>query len=95
MPGMTHDAQWNIYALPALISFGLLAAETLYLGVALPETKGAVKITSDETGNEKSVRSSENEAEKIKRLNAVGRLHGCFLLFFSGVSREYFLRSTC
>jgi hypothetical protein len=77
--------QYNIYALPALISLALLAVETLYLATALPETKGAIKTEDDQTVPGSVPVKAESEVHRAKRLNAVGRFHGAFLLFFSGV----------
>jgi hypothetical protein len=70
----------------------LLSLETVYLGMALPETKGVGVNGGGKaaggTTKGKPEEKSEREAVEVrrKRLNALGRLHGVFLLFFSGVS---------
>ena len=62
----------NIYALPALISLGLLVAETAILAVALPETRRAQAALKPQT------------AVATTRLRRLGRLHTAFLLVFAG-----------
>lgn len=79
--------EWNVYALPALISLVLLAVETLYIALRLPETKGFRKQDTSSTkqktaGSPVAVR--ESLASRKDRLKRLGRLHGMFLLFFSG-----------
>lgn len=77
-----------MYAFPAAISVGLLALETVYLAVKLSETrdfkrsKEVEKVVGGRAAVKESVEVREN------RLRKLGRLHGFFLLFFSGVSQS-------
>jgi hypothetical protein len=84
------DDKWNVYALPAAISLGFLIVETIYLAVKLPETKGWKKAEDGVPGEKggKAEVPVETTQSRLKRLQAVGRLHGLFLLFFSGVSQQ-------
>lgn len=41
----------NVYAVPALLTLVLLSAETLFLMLALPETRGVVVKSSNKTEN--------------------------------------------
>ncbi|WVQ64936.1 uncharacterized protein L199_003106 [Kwoniella botswanensis] len=84
----SSENQLNIYALPATISLVLLLVETLYLAAKLPETKGW-KISQDTTeeNEKKDTKDSQiklSAEERSRKLGFVGRLHGLFLLFFSG-----------
>lgn len=83
LPNAASDT-WNVFALPAAISLGLLVIETLYLAVKLPETKGWQEKQVQETVAAKPV--VDNVGARLRKLRAMGRLHGLFLLFFSGVS---------
>jgi hypothetical protein len=75
--------QWNIYAVPAGITLALLLIETAYLTLALPETISWRKKDDRPAGKEVSKRESAHI--RRNRLNAAGKLHGAFLLLFSGV----------
>ncbi|WRT65715.1 uncharacterized protein IL334_002663 [Kwoniella shivajii] len=80
----TSKDKLNIYALPATISLVLLLVETIFLAVKLPETKGWKK---DDTSIEEKKADGQkglSVEEKLNKLKIVGRLHGLFLLFFSG-----------
>ncbi|RXK40407.1 hypothetical protein M231_02240 [Tremella mesenterica] len=83
IPLATKTDSWNIYATPAAISLGLLLLETTYLAFKLPETK---TWRRDNPTNKPSDTSKpvESVTHRLKRLKALGRLHGLFLLFFSG-----------
>lgn len=76
--------------MPAAISLGLLVLETLFLAVKLPETKGykveEVPNTSFDQPSVPERNVSERREQKVQRLKDITRLHGYFLLFFSGVS---------
>lgn len=77
--------------MPAAISLGLLVLETLFLAVKLPETKGyKVEEVPNTSFDQPSVPErnnvSERREQKMQRLKDITRLHGYFLLFFSGVS---------
>ena len=84
---------WNIYAVPAAISIGLLLAETAYLAAVLPETRGWQRSSEEKPSTEgqsgSSVKTSESIETRLARLSAIGQTHGLFLLFFSGVSRPH------
>mgnify|MGYP006876498297 CR=1 FL=1 len=86
---VASDTKWNVYAFPAAISVGLLVLETVYLIINLPETKDYKKsrqaVVEDEARHTETVKESfEIRRNRLKKL---GRLHGFFLLFSSGVSR--------
>ncbi|KAL7419582.1 hypothetical protein Q5752_005494 [Cryptotrichosporon argae] len=73
-------AGYNIYAVPALITLVLLILETVYLAAKLPETRWTPKAKD---AAEKK-RAAESAETRLRRLRALGRIHGLFLLFFSG-----------
>ncbi len=85
----TRSTKLNLYAFPALISLVLLLVETIYLAGWLPETKGFKKEAVNSEDGEKQVKRESMEVRR-RRLNKLGRLHGGFLLFFSGVSSGTF-----
>lgn len=76
--------QWNIYAVPAGITLALLLIETTYLATSLPETIAWRK--KDDKPVNKEVAERDSAVIRRQRLNAAGKLHGAFLLLFSGVS---------
>jgi hypothetical protein len=76
--------QWNIYAVPAGITLALLLIETTYLATSLPETISWRK--KDDKPVNKEVAERDSAVVRRQRLNAAGKLHGAFLLLFSGVS---------
>ncbi|WVW80162.1 hypothetical protein I302_102139 [Kwoniella bestiolae CBS 10118] len=83
----SSENRFNIYALPATISLVLLLVETLYLAAKLPETKGWKKAQDDTSVAGKDKKEDQVTLlaeERSRKLNVVGRLHGLFLLFFSG-----------
>ncbi|OCF43363.1 hypothetical protein I317_02801 [Kwoniella heveanensis CBS 569] len=92
LPVTSNEKRYNMYALPAAVTLVLLLIETTYLYFALPETKGWKHASppTDQVNGRGSVcedKINGNEAhvdERLKSLKAVGRLHGLFLLFFSG-----------
>ncbi|OXC70327.1 hypothetical protein AYX13_01239 [Cryptococcus neoformans] len=89
LPLAASDDKFNVYAMPAAISLGLLLLETLFLIAKLPETKG-YKV--GEVSNAKRAQPSmpepkdvfEGREQKLQRLKDITHLHGYFLLFFSG-----------
>lgn len=74
--------QWNIYAVPAAITLVLLVIETTYLSYSLPET---ISWRKKDTKVEKNVVKRESVQVRRQRLRTIGKLHGAFLLLFSGV----------
>lgn len=90
----------NVYAAPALLTLVLLSAETLFLMVALPETRGKA-IKQDETTTESSgkttnatdgpnnnsvpVAPKQSISQRLKMLKTLQSLHFYFLGLFSGV----------
>ncbi|KIR55358.1 hypothetical protein I315_01944 [Cryptococcus gattii Ru294] len=89
LPLATSDDKFNVYATPAAISLGLLVLETLFLAVKLPETKGykveeVRNTSSDQPSVPERNNISEGREQKVQRLKDITRLHGYFLLFFSG-----------
>ncbi|KAL0568856.1 hypothetical protein V5O48_013122 [Marasmius crinis-equi] len=80
----------NIYAVPALLTLVLLTIETLFLVVALPETRGKGKAKNTKTETKKS---SEKPKPTVKRsveqrialLKSLRYVHFLFLGLFSGV----------
>jgi MFS family permease len=87
----------NIYAVPAILTLILLSAETIFLMVALPETRGMVlKSDSDKksaNGNnghaQNEKQSASNNALDIKKriqtLKKLQQAHFLFLGIFSGM----------
>ncbi|KAH7929414.1 MFS general substrate transporter [Leucogyrophana mollusca] len=84
----------NIYALPAILTLVLLVVETLFLAVALPETrnrKPPTEINDNSTadvklnGTSKSSSTRPSVQERLENLKVSRRLHLLFLGIFSGV----------
>lgn len=91
----------NVYAVPAFLTLVLLVVETVFLLVALPETRGKrisgaskekPKAPVHENGNGKNSSDSPPELvskrtvqSRIDVLEALRRLHFFFLAIFSGV----------
>ena len=84
----------NVYAAPAILTLILLVAETAFLAVALPETRG--KSLHAETSEKSDGRRSEVDGDaptapvrpaeqRIKTLKSLRLLHFLFLGIFSGV----------
>ncbi|OCH92926.1 MFS general substrate transporter [Obba rivulosa] len=75
----TSGIQWNVYATPALITLVLLVAETIFLMVALPETRGkkayvdsAEKPKTNGTSNGKANGTTTNgSTQKLTRAQSV------------------------
>lgn len=82
----------NVYVVPALLTLVLLVAETLFLTIALPETRNTQPDKHDnddplEVVNEKSKAASaiRNVRERTELLRVLRKLHFLFLGIFSGV----------
>lgn len=87
----------NVYAAPAILTLVLLVAETIFLAVALPETRGKGARPADEkqkaaphiNGNGKHTEGPPKPKRTIERrltvLKALRKLHFFFLVLFSGV----------
>jgi len=82
----------NIYATPALITLVLLILETVFLALALPETRGK-KDSHLKPETDKKVTPKANAAKavpvvpRLRRLailKRANRLHFAFLTIFSG-----------
>ncbi|BGP20159.1 hypothetical protein JCM10213_000756 [Rhodosporidiobolus nylandii] len=88
--GLPGEVQLNAYAVPAAITLALLALETVYLALYLPETKGWAKNSDEAASGEKSAPIAANAAaprsaaERLARLRQLERIHFFFLLFFAG-----------
>ncbi|WAR56701.1 hypothetical protein PtB15_7B551 [Puccinia triticina] len=79
----------NVYAVPALISLLLLVFETIYLAIALPETKGLhspsqLGTESKSSNNNQRSGPFSSIEQRQKRLGILARVHTTFLFFFSG-----------
>ncbi|KAG2367276.1 MFS general substrate transporter [Suillus spraguei] len=83
----------NVYAVPAILTLVLLVAETLFLIVALPETRNTQPGKRDNDDlleahvNEKSKTASmvRSVQERTELLRVLRKLHFLFLGIFSGV----------
>lgn len=83
----------NVYAAPALLTLVLLVAETLFLTIALPETRNTRPDKHDNDdllevhANEKSKATSalRSVKERSELLRVLRKLHFLFLGIFSGV----------
>jgi hypothetical protein len=102
----TWGIDLNIYAIPATLTLVLLVAETLFLIIALPETRnagGKVKADGPPSESEKNTNGTSPERDvptRIRLLKSLRRVHFLFLALFSGVEftltfltfdRKYFL----
>jgi hypothetical protein len=79
---LSNTTTWNVFAFPAAISLVLLILETVYLLISLPETRTWKK---DANAGAKDGKTRASVDERLKRLAQLGRAHGLFLFFFSGV----------
>ncbi|KIP08310.1 hypothetical protein PHLGIDRAFT_88266, partial [Phlebiopsis gigantea 11061_1 CR5-6] len=78
----------NVYAAPALITLVLLLLETVFLIVALPETRGRRALPTPEEKKEEANGHAAEKATVAQRLHRLGdlrELHFLFLGLFSGV----------
>jgi hypothetical protein len=91
--GLIGGAELNIYATPAALTLLLLLAETAFLFISLPETKGKRPSSEVTNGSKTQVNGHGNGASSRKssvksRLETLKRLkstHFWFLGVFSGV----------
>jgi hypothetical protein len=85
----------NVYAAPAILTLILLVAETAFLAVALPETRGK-RLHAQSSEKKSDGRHSEDDdgapvaparpaEQRIKTLESLRVLHFLFLGVFSGV----------
>lgn len=92
----SYGHELNVYAVPAILTLILLVLETIFLAVALPETRGkrAVKDVTqkstngveDDTKNGTSANGRASTVEeRIDTLKVLRRLHFLFLGIFSGI----------
>jgi MFS family permease len=87
----TWGLELNVYAVPAALTLVLLVAETIFLMVALPETRG--KAPRAVTGDKDKKKSASDVAAnfqrspelRLKTLKALRKLHFMFLGVFSGI----------
>ncbi|KAG1806701.1 major facilitator superfamily domain-containing protein [Suillus plorans] len=77
----------NVYAVPALLTLVLLIAETLFLTVALPETRNTQPDKPEVHANGKlnAVSAVRSVQERTEILRVLRKLHFLFLGIFSGV----------
>ncbi|KIK68016.1 hypothetical protein GYMLUDRAFT_36828 [Collybiopsis luxurians FD-317 M1] len=87
----TFGRELNVYAVPAIITLVLLAVETVFLILALPETrgKGIQAPQPDKTKrSEKStpkVSKTQSIEQRMQTLKSLRSIHLMFLGIFSGV----------
>jgi len=87
------DINVNIYAVPATLTLVLLVLETLFLIVALPETRNAGgKAKSDTLHSESDKKATRDRTSakrdvttRLKLLKSLQKFHFLFLVIFSGV----------
>ncbi|GAA5985346.1 hypothetical protein JCM10908_006939 [Rhodotorula pacifica] len=94
LPGGSKEIRLNSYAVPAAMTVALLAFETIYLWLRLPETRGwsgAANSTTSTNGTSptttsdaKPARPRRSISERRARLRRLERIHLAFLFFFSG-----------
>ncbi|KXN86432.1 Major facilitator superfamily domain-containing protein 10 [Leucoagaricus sp. SymC.cos] len=81
----------NIYAVPATLTLVLLVVETLFLIVALPETRNTGAKTKMEISFSESTKKTNGSspqrdvATRIRLLKSLRRFHFLFLAIFSGI----------
>lgn len=98
--GQYLGTELNVYAAPAILTLLLLVAETVFLAVALPETRGrkptkqSSKKTDDpsnststggQTKKDEGVPPIRSAEQRLKTLKSLRMYHFLFLLVFSGV----------
>lgn len=76
----------NIYATPALITLVLLLLETLFLAIALPETRGMRPTgeAAEKKNGKTSGRPKGTVKQRLATLKAAKLAHFGFLSVFSG-----------
>ena len=83
----------NIYAVPATLTLVLLVLETLFLIVALPETRNAsgkakpdaLHSESDKKATRDGTSAKRDVTTRLKLLKSLQKFHFLFLVIFSGV----------
>ncbi|KDQ64611.1 hypothetical protein JAAARDRAFT_117985 [Jaapia argillacea MUCL 33604] len=93
LAGASIGMELNIYATPAILTLILLVAETLFLMIALPETRGKRPIVAQSDQPKESAPSVKGSApsragtveKRISLLKTLRKLHFLFLGVFSGV----------
>lgn len=78
-----YEIQLNGYAVPAAVTLGLLAIETAFLALYLPETRWW-KEGKEVESEEKTVVVERTVEQRQERLRELQWLHLGFLFFFSG-----------
>jgi MFS family permease len=84
----TFGLELNPYAVPAAITVVLLVLETLFLALALPETRGKRMVPPAEKPTNGAATKPTKKAsveQRIKILNTLRGLHFLFLGVFSGI----------
>ncbi|KAF5390712.1 hypothetical protein D9757_002686 [Collybiopsis confluens] len=87
----TFGYELNIYAVPAIITLVLLAVETVFLILALPETRGkgikTPQVDKTKTRGNPITQASKTQSveQKIETLKSLRSIHLLFLGIFSGV----------
>jgi hypothetical protein len=85
----------NVYAMPALLTLGLLVVETIFLAVALPETRGT-RVAIPQESSEKPTNGTTNGIssgsvtrasvqDRLRTLKVLKNAHFLFLGLFSGI----------
>ena len=81
----------NIYAVPATLTLVLVVAETLFLIVALPETRNVGEKTkpvhseSEKKATKDAASAKRDVTTRLKLLKSLQNFHFLFLIIFSGV----------
>ncbi|KAJ7638955.1 major facilitator superfamily domain-containing protein [Roridomyces roridus] len=83
----TFGLELNVYAVPAAITLVLLLLETLFLAVALPETRGqrTQAVNEKKPGENGHTKPKASVEQRLNILKSLRRLHFLFLGVFSGV----------
>ncbi|KAM0755834.1 MFS general substrate transporter [Meredithblackwellia eburnea MCA 4105] len=82
-----REVQLNSYAVPAAMTLALLTIETLYLFVALPETRWYKEGKNEQATDKTTAKVTDRPrtyAERLERLRQLQWIHLWFLYFFSG-----------
>jgi hypothetical protein len=83
-----RELDMNIYATPAILTLILLILETIFLVVALPETRGKSIKSEKELDNKSTSSNTRRKADPSTRLSLLSKLrqfHFWFLGVFSGI----------
>ena len=81
----------NIYATPAIITLVLLVLETIFLAIALPETRGYSLIPESSTQGKTKGSKPPSTTSHLHRLNILEKasnVHFWFLIVFSGKQHD-------